>query len=374
MSTSEWARLPVILRCEPFGGILFRPEDAVHVELDHEAFAFMGDYLAGRRGPRSEAERRLLQNVLAEIGTDRIARTREVTFERDVPSYPFQVLNSPTLADFQITTVCPLGCPHCYASAEPEGTSVPLSDIARVFDELEKNGVTQVALGGGEPLSHPDFIPILEMCLSRGMVPNLTTTGVYFDQNRLSAMKRCCGAVALSMEAVGEKFDRRRRTGFTFFKERLDELLGLSIPTVIQVTLSRESFSYLNQIVDFCLGYPELYGVIFLSYKEVGRGRGFDHVLASLPPGSVFEQLRRAFLRLSKQTRVGYDCCLTPAIVGLEPELDFTKQDQLEGCSAMRSSIGILPNLDVTPCTFTTEANILFCRRSNQDFFSLLKS
>jgi len=345
----------LLLRRETFGGLLFVPQDAVHVELDREAFAFMQEYLAGQRMPEGPEEHQLLDSVLREIGASEGLESRTVAYARDVTEQPFQVYNAPTLADFQITTECPMGCPHCYASSEPDGASVDLGSIERVFDELEKNGVTQVAIGGGEPLCHPDFVEILELCQGRGMIPNLTTNGVYFDSRKLSAMKRYCGAVALSLEGVGDKFARTRKTGFAFFQDRMEELLSHGIATVIQVTLSRENFPDLPEIVEFCLSHPRLYGVIFLAYKEVGRGTSFHHVLAELPGLHVYEELRSAFLRLSKRMRVGYDCCLTPGIVGVESDLEFTRHDQLEGCSALRSSMGILPSLDVAPCTFTTD-------------------
>jgi len=127
---------------------------------------------------------------------------------------------------------------------------------------------------------------------------------------------------------------------------------------VLQVTLSKESFGDLDDIVQLCLDYPSLYGVIFLAYKEVGRGSRYHQVLSKLDPLLVHDQLRTAFLTLSQHMRVGYDCCLTPAMVGLESDLGFAHDDQLEGCSAMRSSIGVLPNLDVTPCTFLPNAAV----------------
>ncbi|MCP4601621.1 MAG: radical SAM protein [Proteobacteria bacterium] len=353
LGRNDRIRPRLLLRRETFGGILFMPEDAVHIELDRDGFAFMLDHLMSGRAPKNAEETRLLDSVLVEIGTDRPEQTRVVEYARDVEAYPFPVYNAPTLADFQITTMCPMGCPHCYASSEPDGKWVELKDIEHVFDELKKNGITQVAIGGGEPLGHPDLIQVLELCHSRGMVPNLTTNGIYFSPDRLAAMKKYCGAVALSLEGVGEKFSRTRKAGLGFFKERLEELMGCGIATVLQVTLSRENFDDLDDIVDFCLEYPHLYGVIFLAYKEVGRGGRFDHVLAGLPSKRIHEQLRNSFVRLSKQTRVGYDCCLTPGIVGVESDLSFTQKDQLEGCSAMRSSMGILPSLDVVPCTFT---------------------
>jgi radical SAM protein with 4Fe4S-binding SPASM domain len=365
-------RASALLRREPFGGILFIPEDAVHIELDHEAFSFLSELLGGRRDLRGEDEALLLKNILAEVRSGRLDLGREVDYPTDVGVRPFKVYNAPTLADFQITTSCPAGCPHCYASSDPEGMHVGLADAERVFDELCKNGVTQVAIGGGEPLCHPNLIQILKMCRGRGMVPSLTTNGIYLNEDNLAAMKRHCGAVALSLEGIGDKFNLYRKTGFDLFKERLDRLLASGMATVLQVTLSRENFDEIAEIVDFVQGYPDLYGVIFLAYKEVGRGRSFHHVLAGLPPERVHARLRDAFLGLSTHIRVGYDCCLTPAIVGLEEDLDFSQTDQLEGCSAMRSSMGILPNLDVTPCTFTTD--IVMGNLKEQPLFDIWRS
>jgi radical SAM protein with 4Fe4S-binding SPASM domain len=342
-----------LLRREAFGGLLFVPEGALHIELDHEGFAFMHAHLTGGRAPRGEQEARLLEQILREVDGGSLTQARSVDYASGTGAFPFQVLMAPTLADFQITMRCPMGCPHCYAASEPEGALASLEEIERVLDQLRENGVTQVAIGGGEPLGHPDIIQVLERCRQRGMVPNLTTNGLYLDAARLAALKRCCGAVALSLEGVGARFDQVRKSGFAFFEQRLHELMDHGVATVLQVTLSQESFAELEDIIDFCLGHPGLYGVLFLAYKEVGRGDGFHHALAALPPERVHRKLREGFLRLSRQTRVGYDCCLTPAVVGVEPALRFSQADQLDGCSALRSSMGILPNLDVVPCTFT---------------------
>ena len=59
--------LPLVLRSEPFGGLLFIPNEAVHVELDHEGYAFVRDYLGGRRSVQNEAERELLARLHQEL-------------------------------------------------------------------------------------------------------------------------------------------------------------------------------------------------------------------------------------------------------------------------------------------------------------------
>lgn len=344
--------LPLVLREEPFGGLLFRADGAVHIELDPEGFVFVREHLLGGRSPRTDDERALLARLETEI--DGLADRQVKLF--DCPATgtarPFRVYAAPTLADFQITERCPLGCPHCYASSEPDGLQVSLDDVDLVLGELSRNGVTQIALGGGEPLGHPDIVAILALCHHYHLVPNLTTNGLYLGDDVMRALGRYCGAVALSLEGVGDSFRRRRRLSFEFFEQCLARLLDAGLATVLQVTLSAESLAELDDIVQLCRQHPRLYGVIFLAYKEVGRGTHYHHVLARRDAAEVHHALRAAFATLGGHIRVGYDCCLTPALVGIEPEWCFTEDDQLEGCSAMRSSIGVLPNLGVTPCTF----------------------
>jgi radical SAM protein with 4Fe4S-binding SPASM domain len=164
---------------------------------------------------------------------------------------------------------------------------------------------------------------------------------------------------------VGESFGRRRHRPFEHFQQCLARLLDAGIATVLQVTLSAESLGELDDIVRLCQQHPQLYGVIFLAYKEVGRGAHYHHVLAARPAAEVHRALRAAFAALGDRIRVGYDCCLTPALVGIEPEWTFNEGGELEGCSALRSSIGVLPSLDVVPCTFLPGASVGNLRRQS---------
>ena len=135
-------------------------------------------------------------------------------------------------------------------------------------------------------------------------------------------------------------------------------MIDAEIPTVLQITLSRENLKNLPGLVEFCSGYPKLYGVIFLAYKSVGRGDGFNNPLSHVPKDILYPKMRDAFQALSKVTRVGYDCCFSPGIAGFEDEFNFSKADSIEGCSATRSSLGITSDLEVFPCTFTTHRKV----------------
>jgi radical SAM protein with 4Fe4S-binding SPASM domain len=351
--TSKLAGLPLVVRRESFGGILFDPGDGTYVELDKEGFGFVRRWLEGAAATTDE-ERELLGQLLTTLPSFEQGPRPHRTFD---PKWSSRwssrapVLAAPTLVDFQITRRCRMGCPHCYASSDPAGGHVTFAEIARVLEEVSGEGGCQLALGGGEPLLHPQIVEILEKATAIGLVPNLTTSGDGLSGEVLQALAANCGAVGLSLEAVGPDFALRRRAGFAFFEEKLAALLGAGLSTVLQVTLSLENLSKLPAIVDYCLEQP-LYGVIFLAYKPAGRGRGFNTPLAAASPDELFPKLRDAFLRLAEHTRVGYDCCLTPGIVGLERELELADGDVLEGCSATRGSLGISADLEALPCTF----------------------
>lgn len=361
MTRSDTEPRPLLLRRERFGGILFDPTDGTHVEVDRSAYDFMTEWLVSGRAPTSTEEEQLAADLVAEIPSLRGQRDCRLVEDQSgrVRSYAnATVLGSPTLVDLQLTTRCRMGCPHCYASSRPDGEEMSYDSVLHVIKEIADAGVCQLALGGGEPLLHPHICDILYSASDAGLVPNLTTTGDGLTPEILRAFAECCGAVALSLEDVFEAFDRRRRSGFAFFQTVHSQFRDYGISTVFQITLSVENVPSLASIVDYCLSCPDLYGVIFLAYKPAGRGEHYQTPLSGMDSDALFAELRDAFVKLSKHTRVGYDCCLTPGIVGMESELGHHDAHILEGCSAVRKSIGITPDLDVVPCTFLTHRSI----------------
>lgn len=340
-------------RKEPFGGIIFGSDDALFLEFDGEAYDVLVRWYRDRKRPSTLREAGLLISVAREIGLF----PKNVTFmeQGETEDLGVPVFRSPTLVDIQITDKCFLNCPHCYASSTPSGEHLPFDEIKRVFDQLELNGVCQIAIGGGEPLLHPHFIDILRLARKKRMVPNVTTSGTALNKDKIDALKAFCGAVALSLEEVGDGFGKRRKSGFSLFERTLEKLMSAQIPTVVQVTLSHENLDHIFDIVNYCKSISGLYGVIFLAYKEVGRGIGFNNPLAKRPAGEVYKILSQAFLDLSQSTRVGYDCCLAPGIAGLDKEVGFASHDMIEGCSAMRHSFGLDTKLNVIPCTFVQD-------------------
>lgn len=59
----------------------------------------------------------------------------------------------------------------------------------------------QIALGGGNPNQHPNFIQILEQTRKHSIIPSYTTNGQGMTEEIYRATKEFCGALAVSWYA-----------------------------------------------------------------------------------------------------------------------------------------------------------------------------
>src|SRR5690606_22264475 len=112
----------------------------------------------------------------------------------------------PELIDFKITDYCPFDCPFCYQDSSRQGIHASLADIESYLEMMSNSGVFEIALGGGEPTLHPDFVKILRKTHSLGIVPNFTTkvTPEHWSPDLLQAVMEVVGGVAISVEDTWE--------------------------------------------------------------------------------------------------------------------------------------------------------------------------
>lgn len=83
----------------------------------------------------------------------------------------------PESFDIKITNQCDMGCPMCHEDSKPDGKHgdilhLPLMDSIHPYTEL--------AIGGGNPLAHPDLVPFLRLCKDHDLIPNITVNKVHF--------------------------------------------------------------------------------------------------------------------------------------------------------------------------------------------------
>lgn len=66
----------------------------------------------------------------------------------------------------EITNYCPHYCGFCSSNASRRGKSLPFEKIQRflIYKQPKGKKYDRVNISGGEPLSHPEFYEILQLC------------------------------------------------------------------------------------------------------------------------------------------------------------------------------------------------------------------
>ncbi|MBI5477446.1 MAG: radical SAM protein [Deltaproteobacteria bacterium] len=86
------------------------------------------------------------------------------------------------MANLLLTNRCLRACPYCFAGRELEpggrGTSVSWEDAVYVADFLFRSGEDRLALLGGEPMLHPEFVDLLLYFRARGLHLTVFTSGM----------------------------------------------------------------------------------------------------------------------------------------------------------------------------------------------------
>lgn len=78
----------------------------------------------------------------------------------------------PESIDVKITDYCDMGCAYCHESSTTKGMHADLNKLCEVISGLPAG--IELAIGGGNPLSHPQLIELLNVLKQRGIIANLT--------------------------------------------------------------------------------------------------------------------------------------------------------------------------------------------------------
>ncbi len=117
------------------------------------------------------------------------------------PKREITELKYPEFYDIKITGYCEGQCPWCYMDSSKEDYHYEdiVDKVKSYFGPMTLNERPfQIAIGGGEPTTHPEFVNVLKTFKELGIEPNYTTNGMCDDKVIVAAAKEFCGGVALS--------------------------------------------------------------------------------------------------------------------------------------------------------------------------------
>ena len=83
--------------------------------------------------------------------------------------------------DLKITNQCDMNCPFCHEASTENGKH---GDIMHLKFIENLHPYTEVAIGGGNPLCHPDLVPFLERCKNLKLIPSITVNQSHFEKDQ----------------------------------------------------------------------------------------------------------------------------------------------------------------------------------------------
>ncbi len=182
-------------------------------------------------------------------------------------------IKSPELIDLKITDHCMANCDFCYQDSTYEGKHGDYNEIQGLFYSMESAEVFEVAIGGGEPTTHPKFADILRTAYNCNVIPNFTTYSTDWLNNEevLKVVIKYVGCVAVSIH------NKRDIWKYSRIAEALN-ICGYSegkqIRVSIQMIIGQMPYSEIKEIIELISTYPSYPKpvVTLLGHKTTGRG------------------------------------------------------------------------------------------------------
>lgn len=112
-------------------------------------------------------------NYNVHIDLENGTKIRENDLDFFKPDYPESM-------DIKITNMCDMGCKFCHENSMPDGKHGNIMHL-KFIDSLHP--YTELAIGGGNPLAHPDLVRFLKKCKELKLIPSMTINQVHFLKN-----------------------------------------------------------------------------------------------------------------------------------------------------------------------------------------------
>ncbi|WP_292288814.1 radical SAM protein [Marivita sp.] len=254
----------------------------------------------------------------------------------------------PTVAVWEITLQCDLGCRHCGSRAGKARTDeLSTAQAFDVIDQLADFGVREVTLIGGEAYLRPDWDRLASRIVQRGMACTMVTGGRAFTSERaLAAAMAGISKIGVSLDGLAQTHDRQRGKPGSWESAvaSIDAIRGAGIEVALNTQINRLTMPELPAVADFLIARGVKSWMVQLT---VPMGRAADRPGLLLQPYELLQLFPLlAWIKTEK---------LTPNGIGFFPGNNVGYFGPYEttlryggemgfvwaGCGAGRASIGI---------------------------------
>jgi radical SAM protein with 4Fe4S-binding SPASM domain len=271
------------------------------------------------------------------------------------PALGDEPLAAPLEAHLQLTNRCTAGCTGCYTGASAGGApnEYGLVEWKHAIDRLADAGVFHVALGGGESAVLPWLGELADHARRRGVIPNLTTSGLDGLDGLLAIADRF-GQINVSLDGLDATYAKVRGfDGFARADLAIRRLRAKKREIGINVVVTRHNFDELERLFAYA-AERRLSEIELLRFKPSGRGaRAYAGLRCS-------DAQHRAFLpqilalAAAHAVRVKVDCSYTPMLAHHRPDRRLLAELAVYGCTGGDFLVGAKPGGQLTACSFAS--------------------
>jgi organic radical activating enzyme len=209
--------------------------------------------------------------------------------ERDASVGPVH----PEQMDLKITDWCDAGCFWCHEKSTKRGAHGDIGAMLKLLSDLPAG--VEIAIGGGDPLSHPEFDRLVLGLRDMGLIPSVTVNGRHIDRHR-AQLERLIAQKAVY--GVGISFFDKI-PDWDYEHKVIHMIAGVDDPAALD-DASRQK-------------------ILVLGYKNFGRGTKFKEKHAEAVEKNI-AQWYRELLWIAREHHVSFD---TLAIKQLNPKRLF---------------------------------------------------
>ncbi|MEO0324298.1 MAG: mycofactocin radical SAM maturase [Myxococcota bacterium] len=169
-------------------------------------------------------------------------------------------LAAPICLTWEVTYGCNLRCAHCLSSSDVvrEG-ELDGAEAKRLIDEWAEMKVFYINVGGGEPLSRPDFVELMDYALDRNIGVKFSTNGTLLDDgiadwvtargDMLDVQISVDGATPATSDPI------RGRGSFVRAVRAMERLQQRGTGFKINATVTKQNFAELDDLYALATGH-----------------------------------------------------------------------------------------------------------------------
>ena len=242
----------------------------------------------------------------------------------------------PDSLSWEITNYCPLNCRHCYLE-EKNLKNLSKEQINQILELIDKSGIYNIEITGGDPLTHPDFEYIISELIKRKLSITVLTSGIHYNDkilNVLEKLKEVSGSIRVSIDGLKETHNYIRNNPRAYKKSMdfIDEVIKRGVPCAVATCLINQDDYEISKLVELLKNK----GIFSYALGLVSvQGQAEKNIIK---PKYDLNGMNELLIRLNKNYASG----------SFKVRVPHESCDK--NCGGGYNLVRIRPNLDITAC------------------------